>query len=377
MSTMTKRPRRIRGVSAVALVAAGLLAVPAAASAGGAWSVQPEPFEAGYLQDLAQLDEHTTWAVGDQWTAAGDRPVLVGKDDRDGRGWQVVPTPADSRDGEWFNNVDASSAGDVWAVGGSSTPGDTDVPAVHWDGTAWISADIPVPENCSTGQHVAAVAPDDAWAGGWYCVPDDSGTFLPLLRHWDGSSWTAVELPPGADFENITAVEATSATDVWALGYSSGDQPRAMHYDGSTWTPTPVPYAGVYGEFYDVAAKAPDDVWAVGRVLIDENDRGHALVMHYDGTAWRQVTAPAEAGRLGSVALTPDGIAAVGQDVSRTESLVLTGNAAGLTLRSMPDIKGTAPNLNGITVRDGAITVVGSVPTRRGSITPLIAVSPL
>ncbi|MFG2775991.1 hypothetical protein [Streptomyces sp. NPDC048350] len=329
------------------------------------------PFAQGYLNDVAPLDGHVTWAVGDEWQAnGGERPVLVRRDDRDGRGWQVVSTPDSGQDDAFYNNVDVASAQDVWVVGGTYSSGNV-APASHWDGTSWKSAGIPVPENCSAGQHVAAISANEAWAGGWYCVPE-SGMFKPLLRHWDGSTWTPVEVPAAADLINITAMEATASDDVWAIGYGGDDQPRAMHYDGTAWTPVPLPVTGLYGELYDIVARGPHDVWAVGRTLLDEEDWGHSLVLHYDGTAWRQVTAPSEAGRLASVALTPTGITALGEDVPRLQSLVLTGGTDGLSLRTVPDTRGKKSHVQGIAVNNGKINVVGSVADQYGNIAPLM-----
>lgn len=167
-------------------------------------------------------------------------------------------------------------------------------------------------------------------------------------------------VPAGADVMNLMAIEATSADDVWVTGFSDTDQPRALHYDGTAWTPAAVPFTGVNGELYDIAAYAPDDVWAVGRTLLDDKDWGHSLVMHYDGTSWRQLAAPAGAGQLVSVAKKGGGIVAVGQDADRTESITLKGTAAGLSMRALPSADGVPPYVDAVDVTPGGtVTVAG------------------
>jgi hypothetical protein len=211
---------------------------------------------------------------------------------------------------------------------------------------------------------VATVSPTDAWAAGWYSTPDgQSGG--PLLRHWDGTVWNPVTVPSDASIMNIMAIEATSADDVWVTGFSATEQPRALHYDGTGWTPAAIPFTGLYGELYGIAATGPDDVWAVGRTLLDEKDFGHSLVMHYDGTSWRQVPAPDKAGQLMSVAATADGIVAAGTDVYRTKSITLNGTTAGLSMRALPPVEGVDPYVDAVdAAADGTVTVVGMTGTK-------------
>lgn len=70
------------------------------------------------------------------------------------------------------------------------------------------------------------------------------------------------------------------------------------------------------GALNAVTTGGPDDVWAVGRVTHDDADEGHALVLHWDGRGRRQVAAPEKAGRLSAVAVTDQGIIAVGRDAT-------------------------------------------------------------
>jgi hypothetical protein len=54
-----------------------------------------------------------------------------------------------------------------------------------------------------------------------------------LAEHWDGTAWTAMQLPDvGGDF-TLTGVTEIAAGDVWAVGtLVDDDQPLLLHFDG-------------------------------------------------------------------------------------------------------------------------------------------------
>jgi hypothetical protein len=335
-----------------------------ATAAGPTWTAETTPVDSGNLTGAEHLDEHTTWATGTRFsTTDPDRPLLLSRDDRDGQGWREVPSPGDALAGSWYNSVSASSSQDVWLTAGSTDSGS--VPTAHWDGSQWQTAQAPVPpHDGNAALHVAAVSATDAWAAGWYWLDDGTGTqtLHATLDHWDGSAWTSAALPDGADVANLIAVTATSPDDVWAVGNSSEDQAVALHYDGSSWKQvTDLPISGLYAELRGIAANGPDDVWAVGRVLTSESDTGHALVMHWDGSSWKQVKAPSQAGPLSSVAVTPSGIVAVGMDHDQANGIALNSTAGNLTMQTLSRAGGASFVPTAVDTVGDCVTVVGSV----------------
>jgi hypothetical protein len=110
-----------------------------------------------------------------------------------------------------------------------------------------------------------------------------------------------VEAPPSSIFQvvptpnirafpfhsDLTAVSASSATDIWAVGQSG------VHFDGTKWKAFALPHiagdltSGLTG----VADLAPNNVWAVGNVNINE-DNPNQIIEHYNGTAWSVATGP-------------------------------------------------------------------------------------
>lgn len=363
---MTTRAR-LALATTLAAVCLGTAATARADAAPDGWTDGTTPaVPSGHLSSVTHLDGRTTWAVGN----SADRPLLMAREGEKGA-WHPVATPEQERDGAFYTTVSAASAHDVWVSGGAYT--DMTVPAVHWDGRSWQRADVPVPQNCDAGVHVAAVTDHDAWAAGWYCHTIGRESYLsPILDRWDGRSWTPVPIPAEARVVDFTAISAVSCDDVWATGWSEDDLPVALHYDGSSWRSVPVPLAGVAGELYGIGVGADGGVWAVGRVLLDEDDRGHALIEHWDGRAWHQVAAPAGAGQLTGVTVAGRAVVAVGQNAARTEAIAVRVDGFGATQETLPHIGGTAPFVGAIDAVAGQLTAVGTAPTDSGDFAPAV-----
>jgi hypothetical protein len=146
---------------------------------------------------------------------------------------------------------------------------------------------------------VTIISPNDAWAVGNFASTPQS-TLDPIVQHWDGSQWSAVEAPlfdwPGS----LEAVDAISARDVWAVGTEtvrrSTSETRALHWDGSLWQLVATPNPGLRESFlYDVEAISSDDVWAVGGAVDEVAARVRTLVIHWDGRDWSVVPSPNQA----------------------------------------------------------------------------------
>lgn len=110
---------------------------------------------------------------------------------------------------------------------------------------------------------------------------------VPLVEHWDGTTWNQVAVPSGSP--GLSAVVAPSATDVWAFGWSDS----AVHWDGVSWerVSLPLPKRAGFGEFVGAAAVSPDDIWAVGDVS-QAHGPTEALIDHWNGHRWTNVPGP-------------------------------------------------------------------------------------
>jgi hypothetical protein len=285
--------RRIACVAAAVIIPVMAGALPAYAAS---WQIvaSPNPTINDGFASLTTVSATNIWAVGsatNQNSSGILSTTLIAN--YNGSSWQVVPSPNPA--GSRYNNLygaAATGASDVWAVGSDYVRKGTNYPIIyptieHYDGSAWSLVTSAEPTQVGSLLGVAAVTPSNVWAVG--SGRNSAGVSGSMIQHWDGTSWTEVSSPvTGA---TLTSVTATSATDVWAVGYTASAG-VAMHYDGTSWTTStlPAPSGGTW-QLSSVSADAAGDVWAAGYV----NGSGgaqHPIVEHFDGTSWSVTQAP-------------------------------------------------------------------------------------
>ncbi|MEU5142236.1 hypothetical protein [Streptomyces sp. NPDC021139] len=324
---------RLRTRTAFAALALAAVTVPAAtAHADARWSTTDlTRVGDAALTGVTRVDGDTTWAYGVRVARAGKverrTPLLLAHDDG-GKSWREIPMQGFADRSNQVSAIDAVSQDDAWMVGAYEEPRGVFL-TQHWDGTEWQVVDAPAPEGkrlAGAGLlDVSARASDDVWAVGWLIVvdsevpdPDKPGGIIQethaeaMVQHWDGEAWHIVPVPDATSLWTYS-VTALADDDVWVSGYTSDDRPAMLHYDGTSWSRVPVPYDGVNGELVDLEARGPNDVWAAGRKLNDDEDSGHALLAHWNGRSWKQVPAPADAGRVNDLTLAPSGVAVTGE----------------------------------------------------------------
>lgn len=280
------------------LVAAGFaLAAGSLAGTAGAARVAGAPASKTFtdrLYGVTTLSRSDAWAVGLMPNAS----LIL---HWNGRAWSK------SLAGHgYFLGVGADSASDVWAVGGTSWFSPSAPLIQHWTGTAWTQVPSPDPAGGGELSAVDAISPGDAWAVGLVGPgPGIPSPTEPLIEHWDGTRWTITAVPEPAGGGSFHAVSATSATDVWAVGQtgptSEGNSHQTLieHWNGTAWSRVPSPnVAGGYNVLNGVAATSYRNAWAVGGTGFAGHD--NTLTEHWNGHAWAVVPSP-----------TPDGDAQV------------------------------------------------------------------
>lgn len=228
---------------------------------------------------LAALSPTNAWSVGARNLPFARTSTGTVIEHWDGSTWSIVPDPASQMGGASLVGVKAISAGNIWAVGRQVAPDGNIVPLVeHFDGTPWQIVNVPSGSEQSAFYALNASGPNDIWAVGDQTVPGATGTFEPLVEHFDGSSWTVVSNLPATGSSKLNAVYAASPTDVWATEQVPAHTAVGLlHYDGTTWTQVPWPGIPEYGQLswaLGIAGSGPDDVWALGGVT---NNPGSTL----------------------------------------------------------------------------------------------------
>ena len=164
--------------------------------------------------------------------------------------------------------------------------------AEHFDGTRWTETDLPG-EFHGPGMalwDVTSTGPTDAWAvGGDFADP--SG--LPVVLHWDGTAWQAVEGLPVGDAPSVgTGVSASGPDDVWVAADAAGQDAQStsglvLRWDGTGWSDMTAPDPrGVVLHVTALDVSAPNDVWAVGQAFEPASGTATPVVEHFDGVEW-------------------------------------------------------------------------------------------
>ncbi len=237
-----------------------------------------------------------------------------------------------------FLSVAGSAADDVWVAGAQDQPAGPGT-LLHYDGSSWSSVDVP--------------ALHDLW---WLHAFDDgtlyaAGAGATVLRI-DGDTITRESTP--VFFGNtVYGVWGTSPDDAWAVGGFAGRDGFAWHTEGDDWSPVPLPDdlplsdRGEPPPLFKVWGRSSDDVWMVG---------GLGTVLHWDGTSIERVDSGSSTQLLTVVGLPEDADADVVIVGGLVGGTVLKGGVDGF----VDDTPEGAPLLQAVTVADdGAIWVAG------------------
>ena len=264
---------------------------------GASWTQVPSPDPAtpSRLFGVHALSASNAWAVGEYFDGSIDKTLIV---HWNGSAWTQVPSPnVSGATQNVLKAVRGSSATNVWAVGYFVNSNNVDQTLIlHWNGTSWKQVPSPDPSGPAMDQELTSVASNsaqDAWAVGFYYTGLDKS----MILHWNGSSWNQVTSPnPGSQGTFLYGVRATSASSAWAVGSAfngTADKTLIVRWDGSAWTQVKSPNPGGATQNNDlssVAVTSATDAWAAGEY--DSGTGTRTLVLHWDGSAWTQVTTP-------------------------------------------------------------------------------------
>jgi hypothetical protein len=264
---------------------------------GASWTQvpSPDPGTPSRLFGVHALSASNVWAVGEYFDGSIYKTLIV---HWDGSAWTQVPSPnVNGATQNVLKAVRGSSATNVWAVGYFVNSNNVDQTLIlRWNGTSWKQVPSPDPSGPAMDQELTSVASNsaqDAWAVGFYYTGLDKS----MILHWNGTSWKQVTSPnPGSQGTFLYGVRATSTGSAWAVGSAfngTADKTLIVHWDGSAWKQVKTPNPGGATQNNDlnaVAATSATDAWAAGEY--DTGTGTRTFVLHWDGSAWTQVTTP-------------------------------------------------------------------------------------
>jgi hypothetical protein len=349
----------------------------------------------GQLNGVTALSATNVWAAGSgcpgtEESCAADHSLIV---HFNGTAWTRLATPAPAKNfQDVAESVSADSTTDAWAVGVSQDTTDGDVVRpllLHWNGTAWAKVKAPNPGTSEAVSGVDALSPTNAWAVGYECVANCTDTSTgprttdTMILHWNGTAWSQVASPsPGSLVNELTSVSGSSSSDIWAAGESgasgSGPLSLVLHWDGTAWSQVTSPNAGAADEgwLYGVSAASPTAALAVGSTCAsecgDSDEQDATLGMDWNGTAWAVATTPSPVAARpvlsGVSALSPTQAWAVGSYAITTQTLITQWNGTAWSQVTSPNPASRRNALDGVYAISGTNVwaVGGSISTKGG-----------
>jgi hypothetical protein len=235
---------------------------------GTAWSQKTSPNPGATDNDLfavAAVSASNVWAVGRY--ASGPSPFQTLIEHWNGTSWTHVTSPNVGTLNNELEGVAVVSASNIWAVGDSIDidTGQSKTLILHWNGTKWKRVPSPnVGTEPNELRGVTAVSATNAWAVGGHGFTDRT-----LILHWNGTSWKRQKSPNVGSFQNgLWGVAAASASTVRAVGHfeDGATQIRflVLLWNGTAWKVESKGPADHETNFWAIDATSATNAWAVG-----------------------------------------------------------------------------------------------------------------
>jgi hypothetical protein len=291
MRSVSMRSVSIRAVGVTAAVAGlGLgLGVPAAGAAAGAAvtrvAVRPGPATAAAWHPVgpAGVDGRVTALTAVSHGGRTYEWAFVTPGNAVVTGYPSVY--ARTGDGAWAKSaVPGSKAGESFVAATALSPtrvlAFSQLPGTGSRVWLWTAGKWSVMKTFAADIAAASVlGADDVWVFGGAIF--DGGTLG--VWHYNGHTWARLS-------GSLEGGSATSATSAWAFGGKA-----VAHYNGKKWTLTSLaallPARNGYGgpHLTAVLATSATDVYAIGTGGSEVNGGPGAVVLRYDGHSWRKV----------------------------------------------------------------------------------------
>ncbi len=266
---------------------------------GAQWSPTVFPSVTAIV-DIAS-EGQSAWAVGVRQDGSGI-PAGEYVFRQNGQRWSRVRVPGlpKTKLGLAFTAVDVRN-GDVWLAGTWAKEGHSTDKMVDPGGSGWLAARLHAGRwHADAGSYseyaelyeISAHGARDAWAVG-HSGPTMASA-QEVMLHWNGSRW--VDMSRYDFVYGLASVLALDRNDAWAVGSTNldafedaWDRPAIEHWNGKHWARVPMPswHWRIPPQLSALTAFGRRDVWAGGARF-----NGAPTLVHWDGSQWREATAP-------------------------------------------------------------------------------------
>ena len=208
--------------------------------------------------------------------------------------WEQVTSQSAGSDDNEFHGVAASAPTDVWAVGYQMDGSDHVTTLIDQstggDFTTVNSPNTTKDETILNG--VDARSASDAWAVG-FSASYSKSLEQAFIARWNGASWKSSKPAAVKGQAVLNAVTITSAKNAWAVG--TAGKTLIEHWNGLGWSRIKSPSVGRFGNWLNgVVSISKNDVWAVGGYDTSSGGSKKAsIALHWNGTQWSIKKTPA------------------------------------------------------------------------------------
>jgi hypothetical protein len=172
---------------------------------------------------------------------------------------------------------------------------------LHWNGSKWSPVTSPVLAKGNELNAVYATAADNVWAVGCGAPYGNYPVGNALILHWNGKAWsrqTGVPAIPGC-LSSVTA----SGSSVWAVGQNANyDNAVILHRTGGHWYVVPAPTAQSQTTGDYVVATGANTAWLGGVNAV--SPQSASFLLRWNGNEWRPVSFPYDGGNDDVTAMT-------------------------------------------------------------------------
>ncbi|MHB8718250.1 MAG: hypothetical protein ACYDAC_05060 [Candidatus Dormibacteria bacterium] len=231
--------------------------------------------------------------------------------------WTIAgsPNPTPEQSNFYVNEligVSCATPSECWAVGNTGTTAGIAPLIERYDGATWTAVQTPALKGNLFG--VTCVSASDCWAVGYVDAPGaTSDTYVTLIEHFDGASWTVATSPNVTTATlvqaqvNILQAITCDLSGCTAVGYydygvfnPTGEnvtvqQTLVEQYDptSNTWgvVSSPNTSQSLNNALGGVSCPSGGDCWAVGQA-VTPNGNSQTLIEHWDGMSWTIVGSP-------------------------------------------------------------------------------------
>jgi hypothetical protein len=192
---------------------------------------QAGPLDVSSLNAVKVFSPTDVWVAGDGLDYTGSTPSSPDTafiQHWNGSSWTQYTLPAHPN-GDFLVDVQGTS-NDLWAVGGQGQPLSStqdNVLIEHWNGTVWSDSGGVTPDMSANLFGLGYLAADNVYAVGASAYANPGTTLETdhaVVERWNGTSWSKVTSADPSTNDDLVAIAAISAIDIWTSGFMTVNQ---------------------------------------------------------------------------------------------------------------------------------------------------------